>query len=123
MDDNRVRVATTKEINLSQLDAELGGYGLNGAEGIVQACEGSPVTEAQLSAAIKAHKAVWPPTREEIITAAIEGAKSLDELKATLVGILAPVAPADAEPIVVGRESLNIPANINNDVELDTVTP
>ena len=88
MDDNRIRVATTKEINLSQLNVELGGHGLNGAEGIVQACEGSPVTEAQLAAAIKAHKAVWPPTREEIITAAIEGAKSLDELKSTLIGIL-----------------------------------
>jgi len=123
MDDNRVRVATTKKINLAQLDEELGGHGLSGSDTEVVAVEGSPVTEAQLAGAIKAHKAVWPPTREEIITAAIEGAKSLDELKSTLVGILAPVAPADAEPIVVGRESLNIPANINNDVQLDTVTP
>ena len=123
MDDNRVRVATTKEINLAQLDAELGGYGLCGSDTEVVAVDGSPVTEAQLAGAVKAHKAVWPPTREEVITAAIEGAKSLDELKSTLVGILAPVAPADAEPLVVGRESLNIPANINNDVQLDTVTP
>ena len=121
MDDNRVRVATTKEINLAQLDAELGGHGLNGADGLVQVVEGSPVTEAQLTAAIKTHKAVWPPTREEIITAAIEGAKSLDELKSTLVGILAPVVIVDPEPIVIGRESLNIPANIDNDVTLDTV--
>jgi hypothetical protein len=123
MDDNRVRVATSKEINLAQLDAELGGHGLCGSETEVVAVDGSPVTEAQLAGAVKAHKAVWPPTREEVITAAIEGAKSLDELKSTLVGILAPVAPADAEPLVVGRESLNIPANINNDVQLDTVTP
>ena len=123
MDDKRVRVATTKEINLAQLDAELGGHGLCGSDIEVVAVDGSPVTEAQLMAAIKAHKAVWPPTREEIITAAIEGAKSLDELKSTLVGILAPVAPADSEPIEVGRESLNIPAKIDNNVTLDTVTP
>ena len=122
MSDDRVTVATTKEINLAQLDTELGGYGLNGAEGLVQVVEGSPVTEAQLAAAVKAHKAVWPPTREEIITAAIEGATSLDELKSTLVAILAPVAKSDAEPLVPGRESLNIPANIDNDVTLDTVT-
>ena len=60
MDDNRVTVATAKQINLSQLDDELGGHGLNGAEGIVQACEGSPVTEEQLSAAIAAHVYVDP---------------------------------------------------------------
>jgi hypothetical protein len=123
MDDNRVRVATTKIINLAQLDAELGGHGLSGSDTEVVAVEGSPVTEAQLAAAVKAHRAVWPPTREEVITAAIQGAKSLDELKSTLVAILAPVAPADAQPIVVGRESLNIPANIDNDVTLNTVTP
>ena len=98
MDDTRIRVATTKEINLAQLDEELGGYGLSSSDTEVVAVEGSPVTEAQLAGAIKAHKAVWPLTREEVITAAIEGAKSLDELKSTLVGILAPVAPADAEP-------------------------
>ena len=60
MSDDRVTVATTKQINLAQLDDELGGYGLNGAEGIVQACEGSPVTEAELSAAILAHVYVDP---------------------------------------------------------------
>ena len=60
MSDNRVTVATTKQINLAQLDDELGGHGLNGAEGIVQACEGSPVTEAELSAAILAHVYVDP---------------------------------------------------------------
>ena len=60
MSDNRVTVATTKQVNLAQLDDELGGHGLNGAEGIVQACEGSPVTEAELSAAILAHVYVDP---------------------------------------------------------------
>lgn len=75
MDDNRVRVATTKEINLSQLDDELGGYGLNGAEGIVQACEGSPVTEAELAAAIAAHVPTWP--EREAQAAALAHAKTL----------------------------------------------
>ena len=60
MSDNRVTVATTKQVNLAQLDDELGGHGLNGAEGIVQACEGSPVTEAELAAAILAHVYVDP---------------------------------------------------------------
>ena len=60
MSDDRVTVATPKQVNLSQLDDELGGYGLNGAEGLVQACEGSPVTEEQLSAAIAAHVYVDP---------------------------------------------------------------
>ena len=60
MSDDRVTVATAKQINLAQLDVELGGHGLNGAEGIVQACEGSPVTEAKLSAAILAHVYVDP---------------------------------------------------------------
>lgn len=60
MDDNRVRVATTKEINLSQLDEELGGHGLCGSDTEVLAIEGSPVTEAELSAAIAAHVYVDP---------------------------------------------------------------
>ena len=60
MSDDRVIVATTKQVNLAQLDVELGGFGLNGAEGLVQACEGSPVTEAELSAAIAAHVYVDP---------------------------------------------------------------
>ncbi len=60
MSDDRVQVETAKQINLAQLDAELGGYGLNGAEGLVQACEGSPVTEAELVAAVEAHVYVDP---------------------------------------------------------------
>lgn len=78
MNDDRVTVATTKQVNLSQLDEELGGYGLNGAEGIVQACEGSPVTEAELSAAILAHVYVDPDAeRLAASAAAIAHAKSL----------------------------------------------
>ena len=59
MSDNRVTVATTKEINLAQLDTELGGYGLNGAKGLVQVVEGSPVIEAELAAGVAAHVPVW----------------------------------------------------------------
>lgn len=80
MNDNRVRVSTTKAINLAQLDAETGGHGLCGAEGEVVACEGSPLTEDALREAIKAHKAVMPPTAEEVAAnaaAAIAHAKSL----------------------------------------------
>ena len=65
MEDNRVRVSTTKAINLAQLDAETGGHGLCGAEGEVIACDGSPLTEEQLKTAIGKHKAVMPPTPEE----------------------------------------------------------
>ena len=60
MSDDRVTVATAKQINLAQLDVELGGYGLNGADGLVQVVEGSPVTEAQLAAGVAAHVAVFP---------------------------------------------------------------
>ena len=88
MSDNRVTVATAKQINLSQLDDELGGYGLNGAEGIVQACEGSPVTEAELSAAILAHVYVDPNAeRLAVSAAAVAHARSLgftDEMIAVM---------------------------------------
>jgi uncharacterized membrane protein YdbT with pleckstrin-like domain len=80
MEDNRVRVSTAKVINLAQLDTETGGHGLCGAEGEVVACEASPLTEAQLTAAIKAHTAVMPPTPEHVAqnaTDAIAHAKSL----------------------------------------------
>ena len=65
MEDNRVRVSTTKAINLAQLDAETGGHGLSGGDGVVVAIEGSPLTEEQLKGAIAKHKAVMPPTAEE----------------------------------------------------------
>ena len=65
MEDNRVRVSTTKAINLQQLDTETGGHGLCGGEGVVVAVEGSPLTEEQLKAAIAKHKAVMPPSPEE----------------------------------------------------------
>ena len=80
MEDNRVRVSTTKTINLGQLNVETGGHGLSSGDGVVVAVEGSPLTEEQLKAAIAKHKAVMPPTLEEQAqnaAAAIAHAKSL----------------------------------------------
>ena len=54
--------------------------------------------------------------------AAVAHAKSLGFTDA-MIAVMYPNLVTGAEPLVVGRESLNIPANINNDVELDTVTP
>lgn len=99
MEDNRVRVSTTKTINLAQLDRELGGHGLCGAEGEIVAVEGSPVTEAQLTAAIKAHTAVMPPTPEQAAqnaADAIAHAKSLgftDAMISAMYPGLVTVAP------------------------------
>jgi hypothetical protein len=97
MEDNRVRVTTSKAINLAQLDAETGGHGLCGEEGVVVAVGGSPITEEQLKAAIVKHKAVLPPTPEEQAqnaAAAIAHAKSLgftDEMiSAMYPGLAAP---------------------------------
>ena len=80
MEDNRVRVSTTKAINLAQLNMETGGHGLTSSDGVVVAVEGSPLTEEQLKGAIVKHKAVMPPTPEEQAqnaAAAIAHAKSL----------------------------------------------
>ena len=54
---------TSKEINLAQLDDELGGKGLianfeDKSKKLILPSENSDVTEAQLEAAIAAHKAV-----------------------------------------------------------------
>ena len=85
MDDNRVTVATAKPVNLAQLDVELGGFGLNGAEGLVQVVEGSPVTEAELAAGVAAHVGVWPERDARV--AALVHARSLgftDEMIAVM---------------------------------------
>ena len=88
--DDRVTVATTKKINLAQLDTELGGYGLNGAVGLVQVVEGSPVTEAELAAAIEAHVYVDPDAerlavRESVMAKLAALGLSVDEV-AAIVG-------------------------------------
>ena len=85
MSDNRPTLKTDKEINLGQLDTELGGYGLNGAEGLVQVVEGSPVTEAELAAGVAAHVGVWPERDARV--AALVHARSLgftDEMIAVM---------------------------------------
>ena len=94
-----MRVSTTKAINLAQLDTETGGHGLCGAEGEVVACDGSPLTEDALREAIKAHKAVMPPTPEQAAqntAAAIAHAKSLgftDAMISAMYPALVSVAP------------------------------
>jgi hypothetical protein len=57
---------TNKEINLSQLDKELGGKGLNGDfndpnKKLILPTENSDITEAQLEAAIATHIALPEP--------------------------------------------------------------
>ena len=60
---------TSKEINLSQLDQELGGQGLNGdfndpKKKVIMPAENSTVTEEELEAAIKDH--VAKPTSDQV---------------------------------------------------------
>jgi hypothetical protein len=60
---------TSKEINLSQLDQELGGKGLiadfnDPNNKIIKAADGADYTEAQIEAAIAAH--IAGPTQQEI---------------------------------------------------------
>ena len=58
MSDTRPRVALNgKQINLAQLDTELGGHGLASSATEVVAVAGSPVTTPQLQAAVDAHVA------------------------------------------------------------------
>ena len=61
---------TSKEINLSQLDQELGGQGLcanfeNPKKKIITVADQSTVTETELEAAIEAH--IAGPTQDQII--------------------------------------------------------
>jgi hypothetical protein len=60
---------TSKEINLKQLDQELGGQGLvadfnDSTNKIIKPADNSTVTEAELEAAIEAH--IAGPTEEEV---------------------------------------------------------
>ena len=57
---------TNKEINLFQLDQELGGQGLcanltDSKKKIIQPADGSTITETELEAAIEAHVALPEP--------------------------------------------------------------
>jgi hypothetical protein len=75
---------TSKEINLFQLDQELGGQGLianfeDPQNKIIKPADNSTVTEAQLEAAIAVH--IAGPTEEEIrILNRQEGIVKLKEL-------------------------------------------
>ena len=78
---------TNKEINLAQLDAELGGKGLiadfnDPSKKLILPAENSDVTEAQLEAAIAAHVAQFsePSVADKLAAAGL----SLDDLKAAL---------------------------------------
>jgi hypothetical protein len=78
---------TSKNINLLQLDNELGSHGLiadfnDSANKVIAAADGSPITEAQLLAGIASHKAVFatPTVAEKLASVGL----SLDDLKAAL---------------------------------------
>ena len=90
-----------------------------------------PWTEAEKAqqAKDKADYAAWQKTAADkaaadaaATSAAIAHAKSLGFTDA-MIGVMYPNLVTGAEPLVVGRESLNIPAKIDNNVTLDTVTP
>ena len=80
---------TSKEINLAQLDNELGSKGLianfeDKSKKIIMASENSDVTQAQVEAAIAAHtpKPVIEPTvAEKLASVGI----TIDDLKAALM--------------------------------------
>ena len=79
---------TSKEINLSQLDKELGSKGLNGdfndpLKKLITPADNSNVTEAQLEAAIDDHVAQAEPEATVADKLASVGL-SVDDLKAAL---------------------------------------
>lgn len=81
-------ITTDKEINLLQLDNELGGHGLcmndnDPNKKIISTADNSPVSKEELEAAIAAHKAkpVAEPTVAEKLTSV---GLSIDDLKAAL---------------------------------------
>jgi hypothetical protein len=84
---------TSKEINLEQLDQELGSKGLCGdfndpKKKIIIAAENSDVTEEQIETAIKAH--IAKPTEQELrILNRQEGIAKLKELGFTEDQIIA----------------------------------
>lgn len=91
MTDTRVRVPLNgKQVDLAQLDQELGGFGLCASETEVVAVEGSPVTEPELMAGIEAHVPLAPTqSRAEIVDALPDPTVDLDGFKAALKDLLA----------------------------------
>jgi hypothetical protein len=78
---------TSKIVNLAQLDTELGGHGLiadfnDESQKVISVADNSPVTEAELVAAIESHTAVFtePTIAEKLASVGL----SVNELKAAL---------------------------------------
>ena len=86
------------------------------AEKAQQAKDKADYAAAQKTAADKA------ASDAAATAAAVAHAKSLGFTDA-MIGVMYPNLVTGAEPLVVGRESLNIPAKIDNNVTLDTVNP
>lgn len=93
------RVETDKDINPTQLGIELGRVPLRGVQG--EWWESDAVTQADLEAAEAAHVAnddyvdpdyVAPPDPDDEFRAAIEGASTIADLKAALLGTTGPGA-------------------------------
>lgn len=82
-----VKTITSKIINLTQLDEELGNFGLclneeDPTKKIVAVADGSALTLAELEAGVAAHVAVFPvPSLEEKLASV---GLSIEELKAAL---------------------------------------
>ena len=84
-----VTTTTNKTINLTQLDKELGGFGLcmneeDPTKKIVAVADGSAVTLAELEAGIAAHNAIFvePTVQEKLASVGL----TIEELKAALGG-------------------------------------
>lgn len=85
----------------------------------------TPVTRAEIDAQrIAMLKAAKDKTASDAAAtaAAIAHAKNLGFTDA-MIAVMYPNLLTGAEPLVGSRESLNIPAKIDNNVTLDTVTP
>ena len=79
-------ITTTKEINLAQLDSEIGSYGLNmdsfdGTQ-TIEPVKDSPVSKDQLQSAVDAHVGIFPELSisEKLASVGL----SVDDLKAAL---------------------------------------
>jgi hypothetical protein len=85
----RPTVTTSKDINLSQLDAELGGFGLCGDENdpaakIVMVATESSVTQSDLAAAVDAHVAGPDDDTRTVDEKLAEAGLTVDELRSAL---------------------------------------
>ncbi len=87
-----MRVSINKEVNLAQLDKELGGHGLAGSDIEIVVVEGSPITKDELDLAISKHAAIISLSSDEIIAAAVQAlpnpTNDLSGFKSGLIDIL-----------------------------------